>query len=141
MATPDTPSIDLEHAFSIRFELGGHINFSGAMRSRTFEPVVGGEIFGPKLQGRVVPQSGADYSSNGLMDTRLMLQSAEGIWIYMDQCGYELEQEDGSPYYRVSPYFDTPQGSLEWLAKTVFLGTGERQTSPSQVLIHYYEVL
>src|SRR5690606_9280984 len=91
MATPDTPSIDLEHAFSIRFELGGHIDFSGAMRSRTFEPVVGGEIFGPKLQGRVVPQSGADYSSNGLMDTRLMLQSAEGIWIYMDQYGYELE--------------------------------------------------
>lgn len=144
MAAEEIPAVNLQHAFSIRFQLGRSVRFEGEMRSRNFEPVTGGEISGPRLQGRVVPQSGAEYASNNLMDTRLMLQADDGTWLYMQQYGYELEDregESGTPYFRVSPYFDTPPGPHAWLAKTVLLGTGERRQDPAELVIHYYEVL
>ena len=135
------PEIPVDYAFSIRFELSGHIEFQGPMRSRTFEPSSGGEIWGPKLQGRVVPQSGADFSSDNLKDTHLMLQATDGTWIYMNQFGYEdNDTEDGVPYFMVTPYFDTPVGPHDWLAKTVFVGKGERHRNPDHLIIHYYEV-
>lgn len=142
MATQEIPEIQLNYAFSIRFDDSGRIDFQGPMRSRRYQPFSGGEIWGPRLQGRVVPNSGADYASNGLLDARLMLQAADGSWIFMEQFGYEHNDTgDGSPYFRVTPYFDTPAGPHEWLARTVFIGTGERHSNPSHTLIHYHEVL
>ena len=141
--TPETvPGIDHEYAFSIRIDSSGRLQFQGEMRSRVFEPASGGEIWGPKLQGRVVPQSGADFASNGLMDSHLMLQASDGTWIYMNLVGYEhQETEDGSDYFRVTPYFDAPEGSWAWLAKTVFVGIGERHHNPAHTLVHFHEVM
>ena len=138
----DVPVIDHTYAFSMRIDSAGRLEFQGEMRSRAFEPASGGEIWGPKLQGRVVPQSGADFASNGLSDSHLMLQASDGTWIYMNLVGYEhAETADGSPYFRVTPYFDTPAGSWAWLAKTVFVGIGERHHNPAHTLIHFHEVL
>ena len=142
MAQSEVPSIDLEYAFSMRIENSGRIQFEGPMRSRTFEPASGGEIWGPKLQGRVVPNSGADYASNDLMDAHMMLQASDGTWIYMNILGYEqTAAEDGSSYFRVAPYFDTPAGPYEWLGKTVFIATGERHHNPGHTILHVYQLL
>lgn len=136
------PGIDHAWAFSMRLESEGRVAFQGEMRSRSFEPVAGGEIWGPRLQGRVVPRSGADYASNGQLDSHLMLQASDGTWIYMNLVGYEHEETgDGSPYFRVTPYFDTPTGPWAWLAKTVFIGIGEWHQNPAHTLIHFHEVL
>ena len=139
MAQSDIPVIDLDYAFSMRIDSSGRIAFAGPMRTRVFEQVSGGEVWGPRLQGRVVPQSGADFASNGLMDMHVMLQASDGTWLYMNLLGYEHE-EDGA-YFRVTPYFDAPQGAHEWLAQTVFLGTGQRFQSPAHTLIHFHTVL
>lgn len=142
MADAPIPELELEYAFTIRFELDGRIAFEGLISDRTFDPVSGGEIWGDKLQGRVVPNSGADFSTKGLMNTNLMLQASDGTWIYMNQLGYEHEGfEEGTPYFRVTPYFDTPAGEHQWLSRAVFLGTGERHSNPDHLIIHYYEVL
>ena len=142
MAEPAIPGIDIEYAFSMRIDSGGRIDMHGPMRTRAYEPPSGGEIWGPKLQGRVVPQSGADYASNNLMDASMMLQASDGTWIFMNLLGYEHDEtDDGSAYFRVAPYFDTPAGSMEWLGKTVFIGTGERHHNPAYTLIHFYEVM
>jgi len=142
MAQEEIPVINHEYAFSVRIESGGQIEFQGEMRSRTFEPATGGEIWGPRLQGRVVPQSGADFASNGLTDAHMMLQARDGTWIYMNLVGYEHNViEDGSPYFRVAPYFDSPAGPHEWLAKTVFIGLGERHMNPDHTIIHFHEIL
>jgi hypothetical protein len=142
MAQPDIPGIDLEYAFSMRIDSGGRLVFNGEMRTRVFEQANGGEIWGPKLQGRVVPQSGADFASNNQMDAHLMLQASDGTWIYMNLLGYEHEQtDDGSPYFRVTPYFDTPEGHWAWLAKTVFIGAAERHHNPAHTLIHFHQLL
>ena len=102
MAQQEIPEIQLRYAFSMRIDDSGRIAFQGPMRSRSFQPVSGGEIWGPRLQGRVVPQSGADYASNNLLEAHLMLQAADGTWIYMNQLGYE-HAEEGEPYLRVTP--------------------------------------
>lgn len=146
MAQPDpsatVPAINLDYAFSLRIESAGRIAFEGQMRSRVFEPAAGGEIWGPKLQGRVVPNSGADFASNDMVDAHMMLQASDGTWIYMNLLGYEHNvTDDGTPYFRVSPYFDAPRGDWEWLAKTVFIGTGERHQNPAHTIIHFYELL
>jgi hypothetical protein len=142
MAQSEIPGINHQYAFSMRIESEGHIEFQGPMRSRTFEPTAGGEIWGPKLQGRVVPRSGADFASNDMMDAHMMLQTTDGTWVYMNLLGYEHQvTEDGSPYFRVAPYFDTPAGAHEWLGKTVFIGIGERHHNPDYTLIHFHEIL
>lgn len=142
MAQQDIPQINQQYAFSMRIESEGRIEFQGPMRSRTFEPTAGGEIWGPKLQGRVVPQSGADYASNDLMDAHMMLQATDGTWIYMNLIGYEHNRTaDEESYFSVAPYFDTPSGPHEWLSKTVFIGMGERHRNPDHLLIHFHEIL
>lgn len=139
MAQSEVPEIGLDYAFTMRLETGGRVEFEGTMRSRVFEPVTGGEVTGPRLNARVVPRSGADFASNSLMDAHLMLQANDGTWLYMNLIGYEHKvTADGSPYFRVAPYFDTPTGSHEWLSKTVFIGTAERQHNPDQLLVHVY---
>lgn len=142
MAQSDIPALDLAYAFSMRIDSNGRVAFAGQMRTRIFEPASGGEIWGPKLQGRVVPQSGADFASNELMDAHMMLQASDGTWIYMNLLGYEHNMtEDGSPYFRVTPYFDTPDGPYAWLSKTVFIGTAERHHNPAHTIIHFHELL
>jgi hypothetical protein len=142
MAQPDIPPVNLEYAFSIRLETSGRIEFEGTMRSRVFEPVSGGEVFGPRLTGRVVPQSGADFATNSMMDAHMMLQASDGTWIYMNLVGYEHNvTDDGSPYFRVAPYFDTPAGTHEWLSKTVFIARAERFHNPGYTLMHVYALL
>ncbi len=141
MAQPDIPQINLDYAFTMRLQTNGRVAFEGAMRSRVFEPVIGGEVFGPRLSGRVVPQSGADYATNNMMDMQLMLQAEDGTWIHMNLVGYENTNPEGVPYFRVSPYFDTPTGDWEWLSKTVFIATGERQQAANQMVFHVYALL
>lgn len=142
MAQSEIPPVNLEYAFTIRLETSGRIAFEGPMRSRVFEPVSGGEVFGPKLTGRVVPQSGADFATNNMMDAHLMLQASDGTWIYMNLIGYEHNvTDDGSAYFRVSPYFDTPVGPHEWLSKTVFIGKAERFHNPGYMLMHIHALL
>lgn len=141
MAQSEIPAITLEYAFSMRMENSGRLAFNGQMRTRIFEPVSGGEIWGPKLQGRIVPHSGADFASNALMDAHLMLQASDGTWIYMNLLGYEHSITDnGSDYFRVTPYFDTPDGPYAWLSKTVFIGTAERYHNPAHTIFHFHEL-
>jgi hypothetical protein len=143
MAQQDSVSpIVQEYAFTMRIESEGLIEFRGPMRSRTFEPTSGGEIWGPKLQGRVVPKSGADYASNEMMDAHMMLQATDGTWIYMNLLGYEHSETDaGDTYFRVAPYFDAPTGPHEWLSRTVFVGIGERHHNPDHMIIHCHAIL
>ncbi len=138
MAQAEIPTIDLRHAFTIRLETGPALSFQGPMRSRGYEPVSGGEVSGPRLQGRVVGGSGADFASNDMLEAHFMLQASDGTWIYVNQVGYE-HAHDGIPYFRVTPYFDTPAGPHEWLGKTVFVGIGERNAD--HILFTYYELL
>ena len=150
------PQLELEFAFKIRMELGirqkiGELP-SGSVRG--FVAAAGGTVEGPRLNGRVVPNSGGDWALYRPDDTvqfsaHYMLEADDGAQIYLRNAGYRhappavaarmeaLEDVDFSEYYmRMTPTFDAPVGKHDWLTRNVFVGCAERHADHS--IFHYY---
>jgi hypothetical protein len=155
----DIPKIDMEFAFRIKLMLGMRQKTGPLPQGSTrgFVSAAGGEIDGPLLQGRVVPNSGGDWAlyrddHTVMFTAHYMLEASDGTLIYMRNTGYRhaspevaarqeaLEPVDPSEYYmRVSPQFDTPVGPHDWLTRHVLIGTVQRQADHS--VFYYYKVL
>jgi len=146
--------IKLEYAFQIRIDFKERVSFQTPNGRRAYVPAMSGVIEGPRLQGRVVPRSGADYAGNGVLDAHYMLEASDGTMIYIHNTGY-LYPMDGKPidrndpswggdrpfYFRCTPYFDTPVGPHDWLTRTVIVGSGKRHANPDYTIFTYYAVL
>ena len=81
----DVAPIGLEFAFRIRILFKERVIFSPTTPNggRVYVPPAGGDVFGPRLTGRVVPNSGADWGrfhSDGAaeLNAHYMLEAAEG---------------------------------------------------------------
>ena len=116
-----------------------------------------GDIEGPRLNGRVVPNSGADWAlyrpdHTVAFTAHYMLEADDGTQIYMRNVGYRhappetarkmeaLEPVEPDAYYmRLAPTFDTPIGPHDWLTRTVIVGRAERQADHS--IFDYFAVL
>ena len=155
-ATALNATLDL--AFEMRVEFtddrctfgplpGGH--------SQGYTPTSGGLIYGPRLQGRIVPFSGADFATvrpDGVIEinSHYLLETDDGTNIYIRNQGYLVMAKpgegalvDGTPqpaYFRFSPTFRVPAGPHDWLARTVILGAGERRSDPDHSIFRYYAV-
>lgn len=124
-----------------------------------YTPAAGGDVWGPRLQGRVLPHSGADYYRAGF-DTHYFLEASDGALIYVHNRGtmrrFAAEPkpgEDPVPYagsapggagwtrFRATPTFDAPKGPHEWMNRTVFVANAQRQDNPDHTVFTYYEVL
>jgi hypothetical protein len=147
-------SIKLEYVFQVRIDFQERISFATPNGRRAYVPVISGVVEGPKLRGRVVPHSGADYAGNGKLNAHYMLEADDGTMIYIHNMGY-LYPLDGKPidrndpswggdrefYFRCIPWFDAPAGAHEWLTRTVIIGTGKRHANPDHTIFTYYAVL
>jgi Protein of unknown function (DUF3237) len=147
-------SLRLEYAFQIRIDFSERVSFETPTGRRAYVPAVSGVIEGPRLQGIVVPHSGADFAANGHLDAHYMLKASDGAMIYIHNTGY-LYPTDGKPldrsdpswggdrefYFRITPVFDTPVGPHDWLTRTIIVGTGKRHANPDYTLFTYYAVL
>lgn len=120
-----------------------------------YTPTSGGEIYGPRLSGRVVPMSGADFA---LMredevieiNSHYLLETDDGTKIYINNSGYLVPAKAGEAlishdtpqpaYFRFTPKFKVPAGPHDWLARTVILGTGQRRSNPDFSIFRYYAV-
>jgi hypothetical protein len=58
------PTLILEFAFQVRLFFKERVRFEPTtpMGGRVYVPAAYGEITGPRLQGRVIPYSGADWA-------------------------------------------------------------------------------
>jgi hypothetical protein len=150
----EVPPIKLEYVFQIRIDFSERVSFDTPNGHRAYVPAVSGVIEGPRLQGRVVPHSGADYGGNGRLDAHYMLQASDGTMIYINNMGYlypldrkPLDRSDPSWggdrefYFRTTPYFDTPVGPHDWLTRTIIVGTAKRHANPDYTIFTYYAVL
>lgn len=155
--TPTSPppiaAVEVEYVFTIRIDFRERIRFETPAGKRIYVPPAGGEIWGPRLQGRVLPYSGADYSDAYGANAHYMLEAADGSPIYINNRGY-LYPVDGSAtrfedptwggeqefYFRTTPQFDTPVGPHDWLTRTVIVGTGRRHADPDHTIFTYYAV-
>jgi hypothetical protein len=152
--TTQVPKIELEYVFQIRITFKERRRFQGPYGKRVYVPIEGGEVWGPRLQGRVVPRSGADYAGPAGLNAHYMLEATDGSLIYLHNRGY-LYRTDGKDtplddptwggdaphYFRICPTFDAPVGPHDWLTRTLIIGTGERHASPEDyTLFTYYAV-
>ncbi len=157
--TPSAPQPQpptLTFAFEMLAEVAEPVDLGEVThgRRRIIE-IVGGTFEGPEIKGRVVP-GGADWQMiqpDGFseLDTRYALETDQGEIIYVQNFGIRHAPPDvmrklnaGESvdpelvYFRTMPRFETSSPRLQWLARSVFVGTGERY--PDGVRIRFWRV-
>ncbi|HXH26145.1 MAG TPA: DUF3237 domain-containing protein [Vicinamibacterales bacterium] len=146
----------LTFVFELRAQVGPPIEVGDVARGRRrIVPILGGTFEGPAIRGRVLP-GGADWQliqPDGFseLDTRYTIQTDQGQIVYVQNAGIRhaapevmkrlLAGETVDPalvYFRTVPRFETSAPELQWLARSVFVGTGERY--PSDVVIRFWRV-
>ena len=146
-------ALRLDHVFDIRIDFGERFVFGPVPGggSQGYTPPYGGLVEGPRLKGRVVPHSGADYATvrtDGVIDlnAHYLLQANDGTYIYLTNHGYIVRSRDAPPgaqpsYFVCTPMFKVPIGPHDWLSRTVIVGSGERHSNPDHTIFRYYAVM
>jgi hypothetical protein len=76
------------YAFSVSVFFRERVMIDAPYR-RAFVPAIGGEIWGPRLTGIVVPYGGADFGGGGgPLDAHYMFRADDGTPIYINNRGY-----------------------------------------------------
>lgn len=122
---------------------------------RRIVAITGGTFEGPGLKGRIVP-GGADWQMiqpDGFseLDTRYTLETDKGEIIYVQNRGVRHAPPDvmkrlnagetvdpSLVYFRTVPTFETSSPDLQWLARSVFIGIGQR--FPNDVRVQFWKV-
>lgn len=153
---PSAPAPKLAYVFSVRATLAppfevGEID-SGRRR---FIPITGGEVYGPRVKGKVLP-GGGDWQTilpGGLarIEARYLLEADDGTVIEVVNPGVRTaspevterlargEKVDPTLYYfRTTPSFQARGEGYAWLRRSVFVARGIR--NPDSVVIDYYVV-
>lgn len=123
--------------------------------SQGYTPAAGGEIYGPRLSGKIVPDSGADFAEvrgDGVIviNSHYLIEADDGTKIYLNNRGYLVPAKEGEAqvvdgtrqpaYFRFTPTFVVPTGPHEWLGRTLIVGAGERHSNPDHSIFTYYAV-
>jgi uncharacterized protein DUF3237 len=143
-------------AFEAHVQVGPPLEIGRVARGlRRIVPILGGTFEGPDIRGRVLP-GGSDWQiihSDGLseLDTRYTLQTDDGRLVYVQNRGIRhappevmrrlLAGEPVDPslvYFGTTPTFETEAPDLQWLTRSIFIGTGERH--PSAVVIRFWRL-
>jgi len=147
---------ELEHVADLVVRIGVPIEIGRiAGNLRRVIPIAGGEIFGPRIHGKVLP-GGADYQvmrSDGVTDlhARYVIETEDGHLIYVENSGVRygppelIEKirrgEAVDPtliYFRSTPRFETAAPGYEWLMQNVFICSGAR--FPDRVELRFFRV-
>src|SRR5690606_15613351 len=140
--TAQPPKLTL--AFEMLAEVAEPVDLGEVTHGRRrIVEILGGTFEGPEIKGRVVP-GGADWQMiqpDGFseLDTRYALETDQGEIIYVQNFGIRHAPADvmrklnagetvdpSLVYFRTMPRFETSSPRLQWLVRSVFIGTGER---------------
>jgi hypothetical protein len=152
-----TDALRLAHLCDLKVELAAPVELGLSPRGRRrMIPIVGGTVTGERLSGRIL-NLGADWQTifadgSAELDTRYAMETHDGAVIDIRNFGYRHgpaevlealakgEIVDPSRYYmRTQPRFETGDPRYAWLNRTVFVGSGARESDC--VKIAFYEVL
>ena len=150
------PAPSLVPVFSIAAEVAPAVEVGMTpVGERRLIPILGGEVTGPRLSGKVLP-GGTDYQSirdAGLADihARYVIETADGARIYVENTGIRRGPPDliarlrqgevidaSKIYFRTVPRFETASPEHLWLMRSIFVCVGTRL--PDRVLLDIYEV-
>lgn len=146
----------LEFAFEARVQVGQPLEVGNVPHGRRrIVEILGGTFEGPNIKGRVLP-GGADWQvvqPDGFseLDTRYALETDQGEIIYVQNAGLRHAPPEvmerlnaGQPvdpslvYFRTIAKFETAAPELQWLARSVVIGIGQRY--PEDVVIRFWRV-
>ena len=146
----------LSFVMDLRVEVGKPIEVGAVSKGRRrIIAIEGGTFDGPDVRGIVLAGS-ADWQivrADGVteLEARYTLLTNAGELIYVQNTGLRhgpadvmqklLAGEAVDPalvYFRTVPVFETSAPRLQWLARTVFVASGERH--PNDVVIHVWKV-
>jgi len=126
-----------------------------ACGERRIIDILGGEVTGPRLAGRILP-GGADWQvvrddGTAVLEARYTIETGDGAYVYVQNLGYRHgppevlaaiargEEVDPARYYfRTSPTFETAAPALAWLNRTVVVCSAVR--TRDRVIIDFFAV-
>jgi hypothetical protein len=151
-----TTAPTLTFAFELRALVGAPLEIGEVPHGRRrIVEILGGTVKGPGFSAKVLP-GGADWQliqPDGFseLDTRYTLETDQGQRVYVQNAGIRhaspdvmqklLAGEIVDPklvYFRTVPKFETAAPELQWLARSVFVGIGER--FPTEVVVRFYRL-
>jgi len=154
--SPATVAPALTLAFEAQVQLGPPMELGSVPRGRRrIIPIIGGTFAGTGIKGRVL-NNGADWQivrADGFaeLDTRYALETEAGQIIYVQNRGMrhappEIMKQLNSGqmvdpnlvYFRTVAEFETSAPDLQWMTRSIFVGTGERH--PTHVVIRFWKV-
>lgn len=112
----DVEALRLEFVFRVRILFKERILFAPTTPSggRVYVPPAGGDVFGPRLNGRMAPYSGADWArrhSDGAseLNAHYMLEADDGTPIHIHNRGFLYGRGPDGPCRRGSPRTPRPR--------------------------------
>ena len=142
----DAQELKSKLLFEVTFNLKPGVEIGQTLAGkRTIKPVLDGFFEGSNLKGKVLP-GGADWflqlnETTNKIDVRVTLQTNEGENIYVTYQGYLKLNDDGTYYFRTTPYFETSSKKLAYLNHTVSVGVGTIVKLGETVSYKVYEIL
>jgi hypothetical protein len=132
-------------SFEVRAQVGVPLELGDLPAGRRrIVPILGGTFEGPEIKGRVL-SVGADWQivrPDGVfeLDARYTLETDAGKLIYVVNRGmrHGPPEEPAKVYFRSVPLFETAVPELQWLTRSIFVGSGERY--PSDVVIRFWRI-
>lgn len=156
MNAEDVAPPGLEFAFVVRARVADPVVLAELPTgTRRVVDILGGEFEGPGLKGTIVP-GGADWQlirEDGFtdVDARYTLRTDGGHYIYVSNVGIRHAAPEvmrrlnageavdpADVYFRAVPKFETSAPGLKWLARSLFISTGERY--PNGVVVRFWRV-
>lgn len=125
-SSPGKPA--LRFVCAIRADLGPALEFATtAGPVRAMFPIVGGEIRGEGIVGRILP-GGADFAlrlPDGAyaIEARYCLELEDGTPLMITNAGRMQPMPDGSYQGRTRASIEVPEGPWGWLGAAVLFGT------------------
>jgi hypothetical protein len=150
----ETPALEHVADLVVRIEAPVEIGRIAGNLRRVI-PIADGEVFGPRLRGRLLP-GGADYQvmrSDSITDleARYVIRTEDGHLIYVENTGIRYGPPDlierlrrGEPvdpsliYFRSTPRFETAAAEYQWLMQSLFICSGAR--FPDRVELRFFRV-
>lgn len=153
---PTLPPPALQHLCDLAVQVGEPIDVGDTpLGRRRMVPILGGEVAGPALRGKVLP-GGADYQrivggSVAQLDARYVIELDDGARVFVHNTALRVAAPEvtarlmrGEPvapdsvYFRCQPRFETAAPAWAWLQQQQFVGTGQRD--PQCVRMSFYAV-
>jgi hypothetical protein len=150
------PAPTLTFAFELRAQVGEPLEIGQVPHGRRrIVEILGGTVRGPGFEAKVLP-GGADWQliqPDGFseLDTRYTLETAQGQRVYVQNAGMRHAPPDVMQkllagqvvdpqlvYFRTVPKFETSAPELQWIARSIFVGIGER--FPTEVVVRFYRL-